>query len=103
MVSRLFSPAGRRHCYRPMLEVLEGRECPAVTATFASGVLMVFGDGGANQVSVVELGSGAVEVTGDGERFPAFAGVESIVIETLRTGYEWKGRVLRPAMVKVKG
>jgi len=27
----------------------------------------------------------------------------SIVIETLRTGYEWKGRVLRPAMVKVKG
>ena len=27
----------------------------------------------------------------------------SIVVETLRTGYEWKGRVLRPAMVKVKG
>ena len=30
-------------------------------------------------------------------------GGESLVIETLRTGYEWKGRVLRPAMVKVKG
>jgi molecular chaperone GrpE len=27
----------------------------------------------------------------------------SVVVETLRTGYEWKGRVLRPAMVKVKG
>ena len=25
------------------------------------------------------------------------------VVETLRTGYEWKGRVLRPAMVKVRG
>jgi len=30
-------------------------------------------------------------------------GGESIVVETLRTGYEWKGRVLRPAMVKVRG
>lgn len=30
-------------------------------------------------------------------------GGESVVVETLRTGYEWKGRVLRPAMVKVRG
>jgi molecular chaperone GrpE len=30
-------------------------------------------------------------------------GGEALVVETLRTGYEWKGRVLRPAMVKVKG
>jgi molecular chaperone GrpE len=30
-------------------------------------------------------------------------GGEAIVVETLRSGYEWKGRVLRPAMVKVKG
>jgi molecular chaperone GrpE len=30
-------------------------------------------------------------------------GGEPVVVETLRTGYEWKGRVLRPAMVKVKG
>jgi molecular chaperone GrpE len=28
---------------------------------------------------------------------------EPLVSETLRTGYTWKGRVLRPAMVKVKG
>ena len=27
----------------------------------------------------------------------------AIVAEVLRTGYSWKGRVLRPAMVKVKG
>ena len=26
-----------------------------------------------------------------------------VVAEVLRTGYRWKGRVLRPAMVKVKG
>lgn len=28
---------------------------------------------------------------------------EPIVAEVLRTGYRWKGQVLRPAMVKVKG
>jgi molecular chaperone GrpE len=28
---------------------------------------------------------------------------ETVVVEVLRTGYEWKGRVLRAAMVKVKG
>ncbi|MEY2626543.1 MAG: GrpE protein [Actinomycetota bacterium] len=31
------------------------------------------------------------------------AGAETIVVEVLRTGYRWKGRVLRAAMVKVKG
>ena len=30
-------------------------------------------------------------------------GGETTVIEVLRTGYEWKGRVLRAAMVKVRG
>jgi len=28
---------------------------------------------------------------------------QPIVVEVLRTGYAWNGRVLRPAMVKVKG
>ena len=28
---------------------------------------------------------------------------EQIVVEVLRAGYRWKGRVLRPAMVKVRG
>ena len=30
-------------------------------------------------------------------------GGEPVVIEVLRTGYEWNGRVLRAAMVKVRG
>lgn len=30
-------------------------------------------------------------------------GSEPMVLEVLRTGYRWKGRVLRAAMVKVKG
>lgn len=28
---------------------------------------------------------------------------ESVVVETLRTGYLWQGQVVRPAMVKVRG
>jgi len=34
---------------------------------------------------------------------PADDDAEPFVSDTLRTGYLWKGRVLRPAMVKVKG
>ena len=30
-------------------------------------------------------------------------GGDAVVVEVLRTGYRWKGRVLRAAMVKVKG
>lgn len=50
----------------------------------------------------------AAEAAFDPERHEAVAhepgeGVEPAVAEVLRTGYEWKGRVLRPAMVKVKG
>ena len=31
------------------------------------------------------------------------AGGDPVVTEVLRTGYTWKGKVLRPAMVKVRG
>jgi len=34
---------------------------------------------------------------------PADDSQEPTVAEVLRTGYTWKGRVLRPAMVKVRG
>ena len=34
---------------------------------------------------------------------PAEEGGEQVVTEVLRAGYRWKGRVLRPAMVKVRG
>ena len=30
-------------------------------------------------------------------------GEEPTVVASLRTGYAWKGKVIRPAMVKVKG
>ncbi|MEI7882822.1 MAG: nucleotide exchange factor GrpE, partial [Actinomycetota bacterium] len=34
---------------------------------------------------------------------PEDSASEPMVVEVLRTGYRWKGRVLRAAMVKVKG
>lgn len=42
-----------------------------------------------------ELAEAVVHEPGDGSA--------SVVVEVLRTGYRWKGRVLRAAMVKVKG
>ncbi len=42
-----------------------------------------------------ELAEAVMTEPGDGE--------VPVVSEVLRTGYEWKGRVLRAAMVKVKG
>jgi molecular chaperone GrpE (heat shock protein) len=30
-------------------------------------------------------------------------GGEAVVVEVLRAGYQWNGRVLRPAMVRVRG
>ena len=48
-----------------------------------------------NQPFNPELAEAVMTEPGDGG--------EPIVSEVLRTGYEWKGRVLRAAMVKVKG
>ena len=56
---------------------------------------------------------GLERIAGEGSRFdptlhdavvhePGDTG-DQIVIEVLRAGYKWKGRVLRPAMVKVRG
>ena len=57
---------------------------------------------------------GLERIAGEGSEFdptlhdavmhePAEEGAEQVVTEVLRAGYKWKGRVLRPAMVKVRG
>ena len=45
-----------------------------------------------------ECAEAVMHEPGDGD-----ANGETVVVEVLRTGYRWKGRVLRAAMVKVKG
>ena len=68
--------------FSPRLELLEPRDCPAVTAMFQAGVLTVVGDDGPNDIHLRALAGGGVEVVEDGERH-AFAGVDEILIETL--------------------
>ena len=53
-----------------------------------------------------DISSGSIDInlhTGDDGSGRGPDGDMKVVIETLRTGYQWKSRVLRPAMVKVKG
>ena len=49
------------------LEWLEDRTTPAVTATFAFGVLSVTGDAAANDIVVSANADGQIQVTNDGE------------------------------------
>ncbi len=44
-----------------------------------------------------ELHEAVMHVEGDG------SGTGPVVVEVMRSGYVWNGRVLRPAMVKVEG
>jgi len=45
-----------------------------------------------------ECAEAVMHEAGDGD-----ANGQTVVVEVLRTGYRWKGRVLRAAMVKVRG
>jgi Ca2+-binding RTX toxin-like protein len=55
---------------RLALEPLEDRATPAVTATFAFGVLSVVGDAAANDIVVSADAAGRLQVTSDGEAVP---------------------------------
>ena len=76
-------------------------------------LVMVFKVGDAPHFNAVELGKHGLEALElDGQPFdPEVAeavahepgdGGEPVVAEVLRSGYTWKGRVLRPAMVRTK-
>ncbi|NBO81772.1 MAG: nucleotide exchange factor GrpE [Betaproteobacteria bacterium] len=54
-------------------------------------------------VWLVISGPAVVVVAGFFTLWLAIGHPDPVVIETLRIGYRWKGRVLRPAMVKVQG
>jgi hypothetical protein len=71
-----------RSSFRPQVERLEQRACPAVTAVFQAGILSVVGDAGNNVVEVSDSGDGQVQVVGDGQTFE-FSGVDEILIQTL--------------------
>ena len=88
-----------------LLPVLDA--CEAAIAHGADGVEPIY----KSLVDILEK-NGLVRLAGEGSPFdpnlhdavlhePGDGG-EPVVAEVLRTGYAWKGRVLRPAMVKVK-
>jgi len=80
LLSRL---AGRRQeCRhtRPMLEILECRDCPAVQAFFAAGVLSVVGDGGNNVIDLFQPADRVVQVTGDGQMW-VFTDVDEVFVD----------------------
>ena len=68
--------------FRPQVETLERRACPAVTATFSAGVLTVVGDETDNRIQVLDLGGGDIELHGDGQTFN-FASVDQVLVQTL--------------------
>jgi molecular chaperone GrpE len=89
-----------------LLPVLDA--CDGALQHGADGVEPIFG-----QLLDTLTKSGLERLDPDGEPFdPNFHeavmheegdGSDAVVVEVLRPGYTWKGRVLRPAMVKVKG
>src|SRR5687767_8021599 len=68
-----------RPSFFPILECLEGRWVPAVTARFDDGELFVTGDNAANTVSIVAT-NGRVTVTA-GTLTRTFRGVEEIHVD----------------------
>jgi hypothetical protein len=78
---RPHGPSTARH-YRTSIESLEGRWCPAVTATLSAGVLTVVGDDASNTVEVFDSAQGEITIIGDDQR-SSFNGVNEIFIATL--------------------
>jgi Ca2+-binding RTX toxin-like protein len=76
----------RLKSFRPRLEVLEDRRCPAVTWSVLEGhILAVMGDRGNNTIGVVVRGD-QVDVTGDDAPVQSFTGIDSIRVNA------WAGR-----------
>ena len=73
--------SARPPAFRPAFDLMEGRDCPAVTCSLVGGALTVLGDMGANAVTVSTAAQGSVEVTGDGQVFD-FTGVQSVRVAT---------------------
>lgn len=89
-----------------LLPVLDA--CEAAISHGAEGVEPVY----KSLVDILEK-NGLVRLAGEGSPFDPNLhdavlhepgdGDEIVITENLRTGYQWNGRVVRPAMVKVRG
>src|SRR5262245_33204334 len=66
---------------RPRLEALENRWCPSIVYQFGA-TLFVLGDQGANEVAIVDSGTGDVSVAADGGDPRTFSRVGEVVVLT---------------------
>src|SRR5262245_45724299 len=80
LLRRSSSRRSSRRRRRPMLEILEPRDCPAVQAFFASGVLTVVGDEGNNVIDLFQPADRVVQVTGDGQTW-LFEDVDEVFVD----------------------
>lgn len=69
------------HRFTPRFDLMEQRDCPAVFASVAEGVLQVTGDRADNSIEVNTAAAGVVRVIGDGRAWD-FSGVQAIQIAT---------------------
>jgi hypothetical protein len=94
--------ARHRRCrfLRLMLEKLEPRDCPAVQAFFAGGVLTVVGDEGNNVIDLFQPQDRVVEVVGDGETW-VFKDVDEVIVDAGDGGDEL--RYSKPKEIVVVG
>lgn len=81
----------------------EGSEGEAVTALAQSRSLLIDTLAKEGLVRVDEVGVAFDPVVHDAVAHEPSDDGEQVIAEVLRAGYRWKGGVLRPAMVKVKG
>jgi len=61
------------------------------------------GEPGTEDLFVIATGAGATEPGGVQNAGAGVGPTGPTVVSVLRPGYKWKGRVIRPAMVKVRG
>ena len=83
-------------------EAVEHVAAPVSGPKHAKGAAAAFGSGGSAGAGA-PFGAGAETATGVGATTGDGAPEGPVVDEVLRAGYRWKGRVIRPAMVRVRG
>jgi hypothetical protein len=76
----IFHRDRRRQPRRPAFEALERRDCPAVQAVFAGGVLTVVGDERNNVIELYQPRDRVVEVSGDGQTW-VFEAVDEVFVD----------------------
>jgi hypothetical protein len=66
---------GRRYRIRPGLEMLEGRDCPSVTAGVNGGNLIVEATTATSNLAITETASGSFQVSLNGQTLGSYSGV----------------------------